>query len=354
MLYEKRLEERKKQGNLRCLPQNAARIDFSSNDYLGLARSKFTGILKGFGSTGSRLLTGNSSFAEDLEKQIAHFHGFKTGTLFNCGYMANVGILSAIGGKEVTLFFDAHIHASMHEGMRLSRARAFPFRHNDLEHLENRLRKQALQGDRFICVESIYSMDGSCAPLKELCELAKKYDAHLIVDEAHAVGIYGPEGKGLVAEHQLTEDVFAQISTFGKALGTFGAIVLGSNSLKEALINFAPSFIYTTALPLQNLAAIKSSYDLFPKKEKERQKVQELIALFREAFPNSSTTHIQSVPIPGNEAVKHRAQKLADKGYDVRALLSPTVQKGKELLRICLHSFNTPTELKGLIQCLEF
>ena len=363
---ENRLQKRTKLGNLRTLKITQPMIDFSSNDYLGLARSPqlATSVfqewevnlsrLNGLGSTGSRLLTGNSLYAQELEEKIAKFHGYEAGLLFSCGYMANMGLLTAITNQESVILFDAAVHASTHDGIRLCRAKAFPFRHNDLEHLENRLKSCSSQGDRFICIESIYSTDGSVAPLTDINQLARKYEAHLIVDEAHAVGACGPKGRGLVAEHNLTADVFAQVTTFGKAIGTYGAIVLGNQTLKQALINFATSYIYTTALPFQTLAAIKCSYDLFPEMDQERNHLQKLIQIFRASYPSSSMSHIQSVPIEGNEAVKLAAQILVKKGFDVRPLMSPTVQRGHEVLRICLHAFNTDDELAQLINHVQF
>ena len=360
MNLEKKLAKRKKQGNLRQLQIIQSLIDFSSNDYLGLARSpKLAAAVaqewemhlnhpNRMGSTGSRLLTGNSQYAQDLEHRIAQFHDYEAGLLFSCGYMANLGLLPAIAYQKDTIFFDAEVHASTHDGIRLSRANAFAFRHNDLEHLENRLKNCSLQGNRFICIESIYSTNGSSAPLIEICQLAKKYEAHLIVDEAHAVGTCGPNGRGLIAKYHLTAHIFAQITTFGKALGTYGAIILGNHALKQALINFATPYIYTTALPFHILAAIKCSYDLFPEMENERQHLYNLIQKFCKMYPSSSITPIQSIPIKGNEAIKHVAQKLIDQGFDVRPLLSPTVQRGHEALRICLHSFNTESELAAL------
>lgn len=362
---EKRLQKRQEQGNLRQLRiTDEELIDFASNDYLGLARSlelqkavmKEWKIdqspSKGLGSTGSRLLTGNSSYAEELENAIAAFHGYEAGVLFNCGYMANVGLLSAIARENDTIYFDAQVHASTRDGIHLSRAKAFPFRHNDLDHLESRLKNSSSKGGRFICVESIYSTDGSKSPLVEVCRLAKKYQADLIVDEAHAVGLFGPLGQGLVFEHHLTDHVFAQIVTFGKALGTFGAIVLGSDCLKQVLINFATSYIYTTALPFQMLAAIKCSYDLFPKLESERVYLNQLIQQFRSTASHSSETPIQSVPIKGNLAVKKLAQELTECGFDVRPLMSPTVQRGSERLRICLHAFNTEEQVTRLLEVI--
>lgn len=347
------LLKRKEVGNLRELQVTQNLIDFSSNDYLGLARStKLKEILlhewHGLGSTGSRLLTGNSRYAQELEKNIAAFHGYEAGLLFNCGYMANSGLLSTIAGTQDMIFFDEAIHASMREGIRLSQASAYPLRHNSLEHLEFRLKNSQRQGDTFICIESIYSTDGSKAPLKEISELAKRHQAYLIVDEAHAVGVCGPQGRGLVAEENLTADVFAQIVTFGKALGTFGAIVLGSTLLKQALINFATPYIYTTALPYYALAAIKCSYELFPNLEHERAHLRKLIHML-----SASETAIQAIKIKGNEAVKLAAKKIAQNGFDVKPLTSPTVKRGDEVLRVCLHAFNTEEEIRCVKSLLQ-
>lgn len=364
LIGEKGLARRRQLGNLRQLKLHLPLIDFASNDYLGLARSpqlaaavseewqRHRGEWTGLGSTGSRLLTGNSEYAHHLEERIARFHVYPEGLLFSCGYMANLGLLSAIADKDSAIFFDAGVHASVREGIRLSRSQAFPFRHQDLDHLENRLQRHHHCKHRFICIESIYSTDGAVAPLPSICALAKRYDAHVIVDEAHAVGVVGPEGRGLVAQHHLTDQVFAQVVTFGKALGAYGAIVLGSSVLKKTLINFATSQIYTTALPLLNLAAIKCSYDIFPDMEAERKSLRELITIFQKSFLGSSQTHIQSIPVKTNNNVKRIAQELAISGFHMSPLMSPTVRQGEERLRLCLHAFNTGNELEQLLEMI--
>ena len=353
------LARRKAQGNLRQLRYTPNLIDFASNDTLGLARcplfktawiqewEKNSSKLNGLGSTGSRLLTGNTAYAEEIEMRIAAFHGYPAGLLFGSGYMANVGLLSAILSEKSRIFFDASVHASVRDGIRLSRATAFAFRHNDLEHLERRLK----EGSRecFICVESIYSTDGSMAPLKELCMLASRYGAHLIVDEAHATGLFGLRGRGLA--HGLTSQIFAQVVTFGKALGVYGAIVLGSALLKQTLLNFANSCIYTTALPLQMLAAIHCSYERFPLMQTERDTLFGHIALWREKRLLSSFSHIQPIEMPGNGNAKQMAQKCSAQGFDIRPLLSPTVRRGQEILRVALHAFNSEEEVRRLL-CL--
>lgn len=354
-MLEIKLNKCKKLGHFRSLKLSKQLIDFSSNDYLGLARCPRLAQLiwqecqaLPLGSSGSRLLTGNSFYAQALEERIAAFHGYEAGLLFNCGYMANVGLLSALADESSTILFDAHVHASFYDGMRLGRACAFPFRHQDVDHLEQRL-KSRRQGPCYICVESIYSMDGSQANLKDISRLAKQYQAHLIVDEAHATGVCGPEGRGLLAAYGLTNDVFAHVVTFGKAVGVHGAIVLGSRMLKEFLINFARPCLYTTALPFYALAAIKCAYDIFPQLEKERLHLRHLSGFFE----GNSQTPIQPIFIKGNGAVQRASQLLAQKGFDVRALRSPTVQRGEERLRICLHTFNTEQEVMALLAYLN-
>jgi 8-amino-7-oxononanoate synthase len=362
---ERKLHSRLRLGNLRCLKLSESGIDFASNDYLGLARSSqmkqlvvdewnsYDHQLNGVGSTGSRLLTGNSEYALKLEEDIARFHGYETSVLFGCGYMANVGLISAVASHECVIFFDAAIHASTRDGIRLSRAKAFAFKHNDVEHLERRLKNCSEKGERFICVESMYSTDGSIAPLVEICRCAKKYAAHVIVDEAHATGVFGQGGRGLVFEYNLVHDVFAQITTFGKAVGVYGAVVLGSHFLKQILINFSTSYIYTTSLPFTTLASIKCSYDLFPNMNQEREHLYKLIDVFRNSFTYASFSQIQFVPIEGNQAVRQMSKRLLDEGFDVRALMSPTVQRGDERLRICLHAFNTENDLMQLIHIIK-
>lgn len=361
---ENRLSKREKFGNLRLQHTTKPRIDFASNDYIGMALSKRLAdatycewqankeLQTGLGSTGSRLLTGNSIYAENLENKIAKTHGYESGTLFSCGYMANVGIFSAIANANTTILYDSAVHASTHDGIRLSRAQSYPFRHNDIMHLEKRLKNIKNEVDCFICIESIYSTDGSKAPLEDLCKLSSHYNAKIIIDEAHSIGAIGPEGLGLVAKYGLQNKIFAQINTFGKALGVQGAIILGSKKLQLAIQNFSRSYIYTTALPLQALASIKCSYDLFPHMENERKTLAKLSENFCRTFPHASKTHIQSITLPGNDRVKRLSTILAAQNFYVLPLTSPTVRQGEEMLRICLHSFNNENQLSQLLKLI--
>jgi len=362
------LQKRQEQNALRKLIVNENTVDLCSNDYLGFACSEElrSAIEKEYddlnkplnGSTGSRLLAGNTAYAEELEKRIAAFHHAEAGLIYNSGYDANVGLFSALGQKETTIIYDELIHASVHDGIKMSSAVAFMFRHNDLFHLEERLK--IAEGTVYVAVESVYSMDGDAALLKEILALCKKYNANLIVDEAHSTGVTSNAGRGLVQKLEMEDEVFARVHTFGKALGCHGAIVIGSNLLRDYLINFSRSFIYTTALPVHSLVAINQSYQLLQRSGAEIVKLNGLIAFFKNLAAQKkkigltdSNSPIQCVVIPGNAHVKNMAAELQKEGFDVRPILSPTVQKGKERLRICLHSFNTEEEISRLIESIN-
>lgn len=351
------LQKREAQNTLRRLVVNDNMVDLCSNDYLGFARSKklhalikkkYAGLKHSTnGAGGSRLLSGNTEYAEKLEKKIAKFHNADAGLIYNSGYDANVGLFSSVLQKTDTIIYDELIHASIHDGIKLSQAKAFLFRHNDLQHLEDRLK--IAEGIIYVAVESIYSMDGDEAPLKEILTLCEKYNANLIVDEAHATGVTKNKGKGKVQELKLEKRVFARIHTFGKALGCHGAIILGSELLRNYLINYSRSFIYTTALPLKSLVAIEQAYELLVKSEEEIKQLHRLIAYFKDKSKGlkliPSNSPIQCVVISGNDNVKKAAAQLQQKGLDARPILSPTVPKTKERIRICLHAYNTPKQI---------
>jgi 8-amino-7-oxononanoate synthase len=362
------LDKRREHNAFRQLVNHNSLIDFCSNDYLGFSCSSQLRsaidheynslLLPPNGSGGSRLLAGNTVYAEELEKKIALFHNAETGLLYNSGYDANVGLFSALGTKEASIIYDELIHASVHDGIKMSSAAAFMFRHNDLFHLEERLK--IAEGAVYVAVESIYSMDGDEALLKEILGLCKKYNANLIVDEAHATGVTLNEGKGLVQQLGLEKEIFARVHTFGKALGCHGAIVLGNQLLRDYLINFSRAFIYTTALPLHSFIAVNQAYQLLSESKDKITMLHQLITVFREkamADPamqvTPSKSPIQCIVIPGNDHVKRLAASLQKEGFDVRPILSPTVQKGKERLRICLHLFNNPEQLDSLVRAIS-
>jgi 8-amino-7-oxononanoate synthase len=362
---EGRLQLRRQAGNYRQLPTSAPDIDFSSNDYLGIVKHGLLENISGneapgsnsfsHGSTGSRLLTGNSPLAMTVEAEIAKRHDTEAALLMNSGYDANLAILSAVPQKGDTIIYDFLSHMSIRDGIRLSAAQSFTFLHNDLEDLARRLRNTT--GTVFVVTESIFSMDGDLAPLQQMSKLCERSGAHLIIDEAHATGVAGPGGAGVVQALGLHEKCFARIHTFGKALGCHGAAIVGSQRLIDYLVNFARPFIYTTALPASALQAILNSYLLFPGMESQRQHLQELIRIFTSADVKytklESGTPIQGVIIPGNERVRVVSAELARSGLDVRPILYPTVPAGKERLRVVLHSFNTGDEVEELIARLR-
>lgn len=359
------LEQRESNNSLRSLKTESSLIDFCSNDYLSFARSPELKRLyelelqnyPGYklGSTGSRLLAGNDQFTEDLEKNIANFHESEASLLFNSGYDANVGLLSCLPRRGDTIICDEYIHASLIDGARLSHASRFIFRHNNLESLDNKLRRAT--GLAYIVVESVYSMDGDEAPLADICRLAKKFGAAVIVDEAHASGVFGNYGKGAVNELGLSGEVFARIITFGKGLGTHGAAILGSAALRKYLINFCRSFIYTTAVPFQNHLAIKVSYNYLKSVQPQAELFQR-INCFRAGIRKQdrliqSRSAIQAVLIGGNARAKEIAAHIQHAGFDVRAILSPTVPEGSERLRICIHHHNSFQEIEDLCRTIN-
>ena len=352
------------------------KTDFCSNDYLGIAKHHIIeqyirhstpmqpdpttagpGSPLRHGSSGSRLLAGNYPLIESVEESVAAFHHADAGLIFNSGYDANLGLISCVPQRGDTILYDTLSHASLRDGIRLSFAHSHAFLHNDLEDLERRLKTAAGSGTLFVVTESVFSMDGDLAPLAEMAPLCEKYGAHLIVDEAHATGVVGKYGEGLVQHLHLQTACFARIHTFGKAVGCHGAIILGSSRLRDYLINFCRAFIYTTALPETSVAAIQASYARFPAMEEERTHLRHLISRFRQTdIPwqrLESSTPIQVVIVPGNREVKKLAADLQDNGLDVRPILYPTVPKEAERLRIVLHAFNTTEEVDRLTGILR-
>lgn len=361
----RRLDARKEKGLLRRLPADTNLVDFTSNDYLGLSQSEelfhrvneaVTHLRKKNGSSGSRLLSGNSAMAEQLEEKLAGIFRSRSTLVFNSGYSANLAVLSAIPQKSDTILYDELAHASIKDGARMSLARKYHFRHNDLRDLEKKIAASA--GRIFVVVESLYSMDGDECPLEELVSLSEKYNFSIVLDEAHSTGVRGPGGSGICVEKSLHEKVDIRIYTFGKAMGTCGACVAGSPYLKEYLINFARPFIYTTAPSPHTVASIACAFDFLSSNRHLQQTLQQKINHFLQLaarFPNrtKSASAIQTFLIPGNAAIREAARNVQQKGFDVRPILSPTVPEGTERLRLCLHAFNTDEEITSLSEALQ-
>jgi 8-amino-7-oxononanoate synthase len=362
------LAQRKDLGLLRELKTALAPIDFSSNDYLGLARNpillervektfRSLQIIQKLGSTGSRLISGHHPYFEETEEYIAKVHQAESALLFNTGYMANLAVFSTLPQKGDTVLYDELSHACIKDGIRLSLANRFPFLHNDLGSLEAKLKKAT--GQIFVAVESVYSMDGDFAPLKELVDLCEKYQAMLIVDEAHSTGIFGKNGAGLVCHWGLQDKVALRVHTYGKAMGSHGASVVGPKELKPYLINFARPFIYTTAVALHGIVSIREAYSFLETEGETLQKtLAKNITLFNQLTRElnhkiQSESAIHALLLDGNERTVQKAKAVQSQGFDVRPVLSPTVKKGSERLRICLHAYNSEEEIKKLSELLS-
>ena len=368
-LYKK-LSDRQDDDSIRSLPDSNALTDFSSNDYLGavnhpaLARVLQTAtrkILKVVsqstsGATGSRLLTGNYPLYDILEEVVARFHESDSALIFNSGYTANLGFFQSVPQRGDVILYDEYSHASIRDGIKMSDAKAYKFTHNELADLSQKLfkHKQTDASIVYVVTESVFSMDGDSPDLVAMSQLCQTYGARLVVDEAHAMGVLGTKGQGLVQLYGLSESVFARIVTFGKAAGSHGAAVLGSVDLKQYLINFARSFIYTTALPPHTAASILAFYEMLDRMETSHmvenvRRLKKNINIFKSHIPRTemdnyfvpSVSAIQCAIIPGVDRVKTLSRKLKDKGYDVKPILSPTVPEGSERLRFCIHSYNT-------------
>lgn len=351
------LENRKINGGYRRLKKNSNNlIDFSSNDYLGLSKideihNRYSNFIDN-GATGSRLLSGNKEYHEKVESFLAEFFMSESALLFNSGYLANLGVLSSVPQKGDTILLDELSHICIKEGVRLSRANYFNFRHNDLQDLERKL-KTISEGNIFIVVESVYSMDGDQAPLKEIVELSARYNANVVVDEAHSTGLYGQSGYGLCCDLGLQDQIFARVYTFGKAVGVHGAAVAGSNILKDYLINYSRQFIYTTALPYHSVQVIQNALNYRENHPELWDDLKSKISLFNSLLKDDinkldSEHPVQGIILGSAEDASNFSRYLNDKGFDIRPILSPTVPKGKERVRICLHAFNSEEEISNL------
>ncbi|KAF2335524.1 aminotransferase class I/II-fold pyridoxal phosphate-dependent enzyme [Flavobacterium daemonense] len=364
-----KLENRKQNNSLRKLPSFNNLVDFSSNDYIGFSKSESVfrqshhylienEIIQN-GATGSRLISGNHSLYQIAESFIMQFHEAESALIFNSGYDANAGFFSAVPQRNDIILYDELSHASIRDGIVMSNAKSYKFNHNDFEDLE-RLILKFPDTNIYIVTETVFSMDGDSPNLEELVQLSEKYNCYLVVDEAHTLGVFGEKGEGLMQNLKLHNRIFARIMTFGKGLGCHGAVVLGSLELKEYLVNFARSFIYTTGLSPHSVATILVAYQHLEIEKETIDKLRQNIVLFNQQknlfglkpmFVRSKSA-IQSAIIPGNENVKRIAQQLQDKGFDVKAILSPTVPEGQERLRFCIHSYNTEEEISQILELL--
>lgn len=378
-----KLAERKAVDALRSLKEPAGLVDFSSNDYLGLAGNEgiyswadqlmdsASGILNG--ATGSRLLTGNYELYATLESLLEGLHGAPA-LVFNSGYDANMGFFASVPQRGDIVYYDEYAHASIRDGIRMGLAKSYRFRHNDLKELQVQLenvtgsagKKNGVgigSSEVYVVTESVFSMDGDSPDFGAMVKLCQGLGCRLVVDEAHALGVQGTGARGMLQELGLHGQAFARIITFGKSLGAHGAAIIGDRMLKDYLLNFARSFIYTTAMPPHSVATLLAAHHYLAtgsglKKQKE---LRENISIFRQAIitlklekyfiPSHSGIHC--CLMPGNTVVRQASEHLKQKGFDVRPILSPTVPAGQERLRFCLHSFNTRTEMQQVLEVLQ-
>jgi 8-amino-7-oxononanoate synthase len=324
-------------------------IDLSSNDYLGLSthpllkqRMSDAVLQEGCGSTGSRLLRGDRDSFAIAEREFAAFKGVERSLYFSSGYLANLAVLTTFPEPEDVIFSDERNHASLIDGTRLSRARRVVFPHNDVETLGRLMAAES--GQKFLVTESLFSMDGDTAPLREYAELCREHRAALIVDEAHAVGIYGGRGSGLIEERRIAEDVFLSVNTAGKAFGLCGAFVAGSSTAIEFMIQRARPFIFSTAPPPAVASALSTAIQIIQAEPERRERLKRNAGYLRDLLLGKGielppeTSHIIPVLIGDNKAAVAIAHSLQRDGFDVRAIRPPSVPPGTARLRISVNS----------------
>ncbi|KAI2787271.1 hypothetical protein POX_f07634 [Penicillium oxalicum] len=380
-------EAKSSRRKLTVLPRTA--VDFSSNDFLSLStspvfRQRFLSHLNSapesfpFASGGSRLLDGNSAYAEELERFVAEFHKAPAALLFNSGYDANIGVLASVPQPGDLILYDELVHASSREGMRLSRATARKmFAHSSPSALRQVLAAEIQSDPRvrdglrnvFIVIESLYSMDGDVAPINEFIrvidELLPRQNGYFIVDEAHATGVFGPRGAGVVQQLGVQNRMFIRVHTFGKALASHGAMVLCGSETRDYLINYARSLIYTTALGFPFLASIRTAYELLSSGETDllRARSQKLIIHLHQRLEGLKLSrsvpfkvdHYATSPIFSLRTSQPRelARVCQEAGFIIRAIMPPTVPQGSERVRVCLHASNTEAEIDGLVEVIQ-
>jgi len=347
------------QAGLRRTLRPPCGIDLCSNDYLGLAlhpmlrqRMAEAVLEAGCGSTGSRLLRGERAGFARVEERFAAFKGVERSLYFSSGYLANIAVLSTFATAGDVIFSDERNHASLIDGARLSRAQRVVYPHNDVAALERLLDQHRAACQAFVVTESLFSMDGDFAPLREIAAVCRAKAAALIVDEAHAVGIYGARGSGLIQQAGVQANVFVSVNTAGKALGVSGAFVAGSDLAIETLVQQARPFIFSTAAPPAVVAALEASLDLIEQEPERRRRVLENANHLRSCLRIEGESQIIPVHIGSNEMAMTVAGELQRAGYDVRAIRPPSVPPGTARLRVCVNADLTRAILDSFAEAL--
>lgn len=343
------------------------KIDFMSNDYLGIVHHKLAEEIFAaqthlkYGATGSRLLAGNSPIHVEFEQWLADYYKGKAALVFNSGFVANSGIIDAIATRHDIILYDEFIHASLRDGCRISNAASFSFKHNDVADLAQKIEKNKNKATNiYVLIESLYSMDGDIPDIEAFCRICDIDNVYLIVDEAHSTGIMGEEGEGLVVEKGLQDKVFLRIYTFGKAIGRKGAVVIGNEAVINYLINRCRTFIYSTALSPMDILRIKAAMLVVKGMHSERAQLKVLSAHANRLFsqikgityiPNDSP--IKPLILGSGTFINVLVRILRIKSINARVITSPTVPAGTERIRLVLHSFNTEQEITLLYQILS-
>lgn len=365
--YPKKWIEKYSNSYQRRLFDYSNKIDFASNDYLGFAKqerikkiiSKHYDELKFQGSTGSRLISGNKKWIEDIEYTIAAYHYAEAAIIFPSAYQANVGLFSCIADRNDLYLTDENIHASVFDGIRLSFAKHFKFKHNDITHLHYLIQKNIHQFDNiYVVIEGLYSMDGDSPDVSEIMNVIDNKKCFLIVDEAHSFGVKGKDNLGLCNEKNIAEKCLARIIGYGKALGFSGAAIVGHEFLKKYIINFSRSFIFSTALPLYHYQLILYLYEeLIHHSEQEHKQLENNIHFYIQQINSNKNFSKNLSPIQyyllNDINFSELQQIILDNNIFAKVILPPTVSKGKERVRISLHSFNTENDIIHLINTLN-
>lgn len=336
-------------------------VDFYSNDYLGMATNdSFQQELAHFamrypdmltGPRASRVLRGHHQRVAEVEEFIASQHGVQRALLVGSGYKANLALCSCLLARGDTVIVDEFVHRSIHDACSLGKATKWKFKHQDLDDLESKL-KRAL-GHVVVIVESLYSMDGDLALLPEILSLCRRFGAQLLVDEAHAIGVFG---LGRVRQLGLQQDVMATVVTYGKALGFYGAAILGSNTLCDYLINFSSPLIYSTAVPVFQAQGIQQAYLQLEQQPRLLQRLQEKLVYFAAQgvdTPSAAESPIKNIRFANCNALLDATEAIRQEGIDVYPIFPPTVKAGSERLRICIHNYNTSTEIDLLCKQIK-
>ena len=341
-------------------------INFSSNNYLGIANhpalaaaAKAAIDRYGCGSGASRLISGNMALHEELETKLAQFKGTEAALVFNSGFQANTGLLSTLTGDGDVIFSDGLNHASIIDGCRLSRAKTQIYNHCDLGQLEQQLNDAPTSARKLIVTETIFSMDGDEAPLVGIVELAEKFDAMVMVDEAHATGIFGANGAGVVAKLGLSERIAIQMGTLGKALGGFGAYVAGSAAMRDLLINRCRSFIFTTSLPPAVMAMALAAIDLVRSEPERREALWRNCRQLKQGLnqlgfrPGASESPIFPLILGDAGKCMQYSEQLLANGVFAQGIRPPTVPSGTSRLRITLMATHTAAQIERALKVFE-